>query len=161
MDEQQIPIEGHKYVFGLDYGSEYDPGYVAIADATTEQIIGIRRYNHIGWAVTRTYLLSLNDVWQPAAIWAETNSIGAVNLEALQAEGLPMRPFTVTARSKQVLMEGLLSAIQQNKLVFPSNESLWRELRLPLTPGVFNDSAIAIALSWHGVRYSGAGIDFA
>lgn len=151
MGEQNEPIEGHKYVFGLDYASEYDPGYVAIADATTEQIIGIRRYNHIGWFVTRAYLLSLNDVWNPAAIWAETNSIGSVNIEALQSEGLPVRAFTVTRASKQVLIENLLSAIEQKKVAIPNlRES-----------GVFDDIAVALALAWHGVRYSGAGIDFA
>jgi len=106
-------------------------------------------------------------------VWAEENSIGAVNIEALQTEGLPMRPFQTTARSKTPLIEGLALALERGEIALLPDPVLLQELaaysieRLPgggyrygAPPGLHDDTVIATALAWHGVRYGGVRIDF-
>jgi hypothetical protein len=107
-------------------------------------------------------------------IWAEANSIGAPNIEALQDEGLPVRAFTTTAKSKPPLIEDLALAIERADLALLPDEGLLSELasyameRLPAggyrysaPPGLHDDLVIAAALAWYGVRQSGPSIDFA
>ena len=67
-------------------------------------------------------------VWNPSAIWAEENSIGAVNIEALQAEGLPVRPFQTSSRSKKPLIEGLALAIERGEIALLPDSVLLHEL---------------------------------
>ena len=51
------------------------------------------RFNQIDWAVQRGRLRNMADKWKVTAIYAEHNSIGGPNIEALQREGLPCPGF--------------------------------------------------------------------
>ncbi len=168
------PQPGRTYIAGVDWGRDFDYTCIAIIDADSGVMVALDRFNRVGWALQRGRLKSLCDYWQPKAIWAEENSIGAVNIEALQAEGLPMRPFQTTSRSKAPLIEGLALAIERREVALLPDEILLHELasyameRLPgggyrygAAPGGHDDTVIAAALAWHGVRYGGLTIDFA
>ena len=85
-----------------------------------------------------------------------------------------MRPFQTTVRSKSPLIEGLSLAIERGELALLPDAVLLHELaaysleRLPgggyrygAPSGVHDDTVIAAALAWHGVRYGGVRIDFA
>lgn len=173
-DNPMPPDPTHRYVAGVDWGRDNDYTCIVVTDSTTGQMVAIDRFHQIGWALQRDRLKHLVEKWRPATIWAEENSIGSVNIEALQNAGLPMRPFQTTARSKAPLIEGLALAIERGELGLLPDEVLLNELasytmeRLPgggyrytAPPGGHDDTVIALALAWHGVRYSGAGIDFA
>jgi hypothetical protein len=118
-------------------------------------------------------LQALCERWNPAVIWAEENSVGSVNIEALQAEGLPVRPFQTTARSKTGLIEGLALAIERGEVELLPDDVLLNELasytleRMPgggyrygAAPGGHDDTVMALALAWHGVRYGGISLGF-
>jgi hypothetical protein len=167
------PIPGRRYVAGVDWGRDNDFTAIAIIDAESGQMVALDRFNGIGWAVQRGRLAELCRRWSPETIWAEANSIGAVNIEALQAEGLPVRPFQTTAQSKTPLIDGLALGIEQRELALLPDPTLLHELesytldRLPgggyrysAPSGGHDDTVIATALAWHGVRYGGARIDF-
>jgi hypothetical protein len=106
-------------------------------------------------------------------IWAEANSIGGPNIEALQAEGLPVNAFTTSASSKPTLIESLALAIERGELALLRDPVLLGELqaytveRLPsgrfrytAPPGAHDDTVIAAALAWYGVNHSGTSISF-
>jgi phage terminase large subunit-like protein len=167
------PVQGRRYVAGVDWGREVDYTCIAIIDADSGALAALDRFNRVGWAVQRDRLKTLCAQWQPVAIWAEENSIGAVNIEALQAEGLPVRPFQTTARSKAPLIEGLALAIERGELSLLPDDVLLGELasygleRLPgggyrygAPPGAHDDTVMALALAWHGVKHGGVMIDF-
>lgn len=168
------PQPGRTYIAGVDWGRDFDYTCIAIIDAGSGALVALDRFNKVGWALQRGRLKSLCDVWKPKAIWAEENSIGTVNIEALQAEGLPVRPFQTTVRSKAPLIEGLALAIERREITLLPDDILLHELagyameRLPgggyrygAPPGGHDDTVIATALAWHGVRYGGITIDFA
>jgi hypothetical protein len=171
MDAQPIP--GRQYYAGLDWGREPDYTAIAIVDADTRQMVALDRFNQISWSLQRGRLQTMVERWQPAAVWAEENSIGAVNIEALHNEGLPVSPFRTTVQSKAPLIEGLALAIERGELALLPDEVLLGELasyrmeRLPgggyrysAPSGAHDDTVIATALAWHGVKQGGVLFDF-
>ena len=111
--------------------------------------------------------------WDVSMIWAEANSAGSVNIERLREMDLPVRPFQTTATSKAPLIEGLAMAIEQRELALLNDPVLLHELamygmertasggyRYGAPSGEHDDTVIAAALAWHGVKNGGLLIDF-
>ncbi|MHB8625593.1 MAG: terminase large subunit domain-containing protein [Aggregatilineales bacterium] len=166
------PEAGHRYVFGIDWG-RVDFSCAVALDATTRKMVAIDRFNGIGWALQRGRLAALASVWRPASIWAEENSIGGPNVEALQAEGLPIYGFTTTVSSKDDLITALALALEQGKLAILPDPILLHELqaytmtRLPsgrfrysAPGGGHDDTVIALALAWQAAQYGGGSLTF-
>lgn len=163
-----------RYIFGVDWGRDNDYTCIAVLNADNMQMVALDRFRQIGWELQRGRLKSLAEKWKPQVIWAEANSIGSVNIEALQADGLPVRPFTTTVRSKAPLIEGLALAIERGEIALLPDEVLLSELasytlermagggyRYSAPSGMHDDTVIATALAYHGARYTGVRIDFA
>lgn len=167
------PEPGERYVFGVDWGRDADFTCIAVLAVGARRLVALERFNAVGWAVQRGRLAALAQFWQPDAIWAEANSMGGPNIEALQAEGLPVTPFVTTATSKGPLIEALALALERGELTLLRDPVLLEELsaysleRLPgghyryrAPSGLHDDTVIALALAWHGARYAGPGISF-
>lgn len=168
------PQAGHQYVAGIDWGRDNDYTVIAVIDARTRQMVAMDRFNQIGWSLQRGRLKAMVDRWQPDVIWAEANSIGTVNIEALLQDGLPMRAFMTTARSKAPLIESLALAIERRDIGLLDDPTLLGELgsygmqRLPgggyrysAPSGSHDDTVIATALAWYGVENGGNTLSFA
>ena len=169
----ESPEAGERYVFGVDWGRVNDFTCVAVLAVESRRIVALDRFNSIGWGLQRARLAALAQTWQPEAIWAEANSIGGPNIEALQVDGLPVIPFTMTAASKGPLIDGLALAIERGDLALLRDPVLIGELeaytveRLPgggfrysAPAGAHDDTVIAAALAWHGAHASGTSISF-
>lgn len=167
------PHPGERYVFGVDWGRDNDFTCIAVLAANTGRLVALDRFTEIGWQLQRGRLMALADVWQPEAIWAEANSIGGPNIEALQAEGLPVIAFTTTARSKATVIEALALALERGDVTLLPDAALLRELsaytfertavggfRYGAPAGEHDDTVIALALAWHGAQHGGTGISF-
>lgn len=168
------PQPGALYVAGVDWGRSHDYTAIAVIDVEARRMVALDRFHHIGWELQRGRLKALCAIWNPRAIWAEENSIGAVNIEELQKDGLPVRPFRMTAASKGPLIEALALAIERRDLALLPDETLLGELaayglerlagggfRYSAPPGLHDDTVIALALAWHAARHGGAiGIEF-
>lgn len=163
-----------RYVIGVDWGRDQDSTAIVVIDADSRRMVALDCFNQISWSLQRARLVALYHRWQPVVICAEANSIGSPNIEALQAEGLPVRPFVTTAKSKPPLIEDLALAIERRDLALLPDETLLGELaayrmeRLPAggyrysaPPSLHDDLVIAAALAWYAARQSGPSIDFA
>ena len=167
-------IPGRLYVAGVDWGRDHDYTVIVIIDVDARRMVALDRFNQIGWRLQRGRLRAICERWQPQQIWAEANSFGSPNIEALQEEGLPMRSFTTTSKSKSPLIESLALAIERRFIRLLDHPTLLGELssyslqRLPgggyrygAPPGLHDDTVMATALAWHGVEKSGARFAFA
>ncbi|MAS34872.1 MAG: hypothetical protein CL610_12750 [Anaerolineaceae bacterium] len=167
------PVQGRQYVAGLDWGRQNDYTVIAIIDADSREMVAMDRFRQMNWARQRQRLQSFCDQWQPAVIWAEANSIGGPNIEALQEAGLPVRSFQMTAQSKGPLIQALALAIEKEDIALLPDETLLNELaayaeetlpgggyRYGAPAGLHDDTVIATALAWHGVRHGGVRVDF-
>jgi hypothetical protein len=162
------PESGNNYVFGVDWGKSNDFTCISVFDCTRNQQVYLDRFNQISWEIQRNRLISLYERFKPTLIWAEANSVGEPNIEALQAEGLPVRSFYTTGKTKAPLIEELVLAIEQEKIALLSDAILINEMqiyemsrlanggwRYSAPPGGHDDTVIATALSWHGAYKSG------
>jgi phage terminase large subunit-like protein len=169
MDAQPVP--GRVYAAGIDWGRHIDATVVTVIDVEARQVAALDRFTQVGWELQRGRLKALCERWQPGAIWAEANSIGSVNIEALQAEGLPVRPFQTTARSKGLLIDDLALAIERGELALLADPVLLNELvsyqmeplagggyRYHAPAGGHDDCVMSLALAWYGAQHGGMGI---
>lgn len=166
---QYEPVAGGRYVMGVDWGRDNDYTVMSVVDADNGRMVDMMRVREVGYHLQRGHLVTLFRKWRPVAIWAEANSIGAPNIEELQREGLPVRPFQTTAKSKTPLVESLVLAIERGELAILKDEVLKSELtaytmeRLPgggwrynAPSGGHDDTVISLALAWHGVSAGGS-----
>jgi phage terminase large subunit-like protein len=173
VDPGDTPDPDERYVFGVDWGRDNDYTVIAVLASKAQRMVALDRFNEIGWGLQRGRLVTLYEKWRPAVIWAEANSIGGPNIDALQAEGLPVSAFTTSVSSKPPLIESLALAIERGELALLRDPVLIGELqaytveRLPsgrfrytAPPGAHDDTVIAAALAWHGLTHSGRIISF-
>ena len=168
------PQPGHTYIAGIDWGRSRDYTAIAVLDAANGKMVALDRFNNASWDHQRQRLQNIVAHWRPQVVWAEANSIGEPNIEALNREGLPVKPFYTTAKSKAPLIESLALAIERNEITLLDDPVLLSEFsqyslqRLPsggyrysAPAGAHDDTVIATALAWHGTRFSGPIISFA
>ena len=168
------PQPNHAYVAGIDWGRNNDYTAIAVLDATDGQMVALERFNQVGWDLQRSRLKAIVDFWRPLTVWAEANSIGEPNIDALLREGLPIRPFLTTAKSKPPLIEAFALAIERGQVRLLNDPVLLAELenyqleRLPggswrygAPPGGHDDTIIAAALAWRATQYAGLPLVFA
>jgi len=162
-----VPVDGRRYVAGLDWAKDNDYTVMVVFDADRRQMVAMERFNQVSWSLQRKRVVTLHEKWHLSEIYAEANSIGGPNIEALQQEGLPMRPFMTTAQSKTPLIEALALAIEREDISLQDEPVLVSELqaytmeRLPsgsyrygAPSGMHDDTVIATALAYMACRRS-------
>ena len=168
------PQPGHAYVAGVDWGRSKDYTAIAVLDASNGKMVALERFNQVGWELQRDRLTNIVKRWQPQVVWAEANAIGEPNIDALIREGLPIRRFYTSAKSKAPLIEALALAIERQEITLLDDPVLLGELadysleRLPsgayrygAPAGSHDDTVIATALAWHGRNFTGPRLAFA
>ena len=168
------PQPGGEYVGGVDWGRERDYTAIVILDVPARAVVALERFRRQGWARQRGRLQALHARWGLQRILAESNSVGAPNIEALQQAGLPVRAFQTTAPAKSALIDALALALETRRLALLPDETLLNELanyrlqrrpgggyRYGAPPGLHDDLVIALALAWYALQHSGKTLDFA
>lgn len=158
------PQPNHRYVAGLDFAQTQDYTALSVFDATARVQVALLRLHRLPWAEMRRQIIAQCMAWQVATVWAERNSIGAPNIEALIAAGLPVVAFTMNAATKGPLMTELYTALHEGGLKLLDLPEQRRELAAfearqtgsghwtyAARPPEHDDTVIANALAWHGV----------
>jgi hypothetical protein len=90
----------HEYIAGLDFGQTNDFTAMVVLDKTTKRQVDLLHINKLEWSEIRRRIVSKYTEWHCTRMAAESNSIGSVNIEALQYDGLSIIPFETTNISK-------------------------------------------------------------
>jgi len=101
----------------------------------------------------------------PAPIVIDSTGVGDPILEDLIREGINIEGLKFTSQSKQQLMEGLASAIQQGKIGYPEGvivdelevfeyQFTSYGVRYSAPSGFHDDTVVALALAWqnHNIK---------
>ncbi len=157
------PYEGD-FCMGVDWAKENDFTVVSVFDRQKKKQVDIDRFNKVDWTLQRGRLVAMYDRWKPRVIWAEANSIGGPNIEALQREGLPMQPFTTSATTKPPLIEAFALAIERKDVGLLNDRVQIAELqayqmerrsdgkfKYNAPDGGHDDTVISGALGWYGI----------
>lgn len=163
--QQDEAVDGHTYVFGVDWGKSNDYTAIAVIDATIQQLCYIDRSNQVDYSLQVARLMALCDRFHPAGIIAERNSMGEPLIEALQRADLPVFPFVTTNTTKANIVDGLALAFERGDLQILDDPVLIGELqayestRLPsglqrysAPDGMHDDTVMAVAMAWSGVQ---------
>lgn len=164
--EASPPVEGHAYVFGLDWAKTEDFTVISVIDTTVGEQVYLDRFNQVSWEVQKNRVRALAERYQPALIVAEENSMGGPLIEALAVDhALPMHAFTTTIESKGQIINALALAIEQGRLRLLNDRLQLAELqafemeRLPsgryrygAPSGMHDDTVIALALALFGLH---------
>jgi phage FluMu gp28-like protein len=105
----------HVFHMGIDWGRDYDFTVCSVVNSTTREQVDLLRFNQIGWQIQKQKVMDMYARWRPQIVSAEANAMGMM-LEALQAEGLPIRPFHTSHISKPRLIETLALAIERQQI---------------------------------------------
>lgn len=170
--ERPVPYAG-SFAMGVDWGRENDFTVLSVIDLETRRQVDFDRFNRIDWAVQRDRLKAMAAKWKPDVIIAEQNSIGSPNIEALQRDGLAVRPFVTTNATKTQAIESLALAIETGEIALLDEPVQTTELegyemeRLPsgairygAPSGMHDDAVMALALAWSGATVGTAGIEW-
>lgn len=162
--KRRPPYAG-RFVMGIDWARSYDYTVLSVFDADSKEQVDLDYFNQVSWSLQRGRVAALYEKWKPYVIWAEENSIGSPNIEALQAEGLPVRPFQTTAKSKAPLIENYALAIEKRQLTLLDDPKQLAEhqayelersasgiYKYNAPDGMHDDTVIASALAWHGIN---------
>jgi hypothetical protein len=118
--------EGHKYGAGLDFGQTSDFTCMIVIDRTTHQMVDFLHINKLEWSEMRRQIKQMYNKWHLTSLLAETNSIGSVNIEALQKTiinpdgskdpGIQVQGFDMTNDSKHDIAADLYESLHTNEL---------------------------------------------
>jgi len=159
---QMRAIDGHVYQFGVDWGRSGDFTAIAVWDATTRELVHLDRFTGIDYAMQRGRLMALVERFQPVVVTAEQNSMGGPIIEALQREGLSVRPFVTTNASKMEIIDSLALAFERGTIRIIPDPILLGELnafgaeRLPsgllryAARSGHDDCVMSLAIVHHG-----------
>jgi len=160
-------IEGHSYVFGVDWAKFTDYTAIVVMDVTAREMVEMDRFNQIDYSVQIGRLKAIYELYHPQTIVAETNSIGEPLIEQMRADGLPVTGFTTTSLSKQQIIDALALAFERGEITILNDQVLINELqayestRLPgggfrysAPEGMHDDTVMALAMALHGMANS-------
>lgn len=105
-------IDGHRYGAGIDFAQSNDFLSMTVLDGTDRRQVDKLHVNKLSWKEERNRIAQLYRKWHLPSALAEKNSIGSVNIEALQDMGLSIIPFDTTNMSKAEVMSNLNDALQ-------------------------------------------------
>jgi hypothetical protein len=172
-EQQDEPIPGHQYIFGVDWAMVKDYTVIVVGDKTANTMVDYDRFNGVDWNLQRGRLMTLYDKWNPSTIIAEHNSIGGPNIEELQRQGLPVQSFVTTPSSKPPLIESLVLAFDRGEITVLNDAILKGELmayerkvshtgrsQYSAPDGMHDDMVIALALMWYGCNQPAFDFDF-
>lgn len=120
-------IEGHEYIAGLDFG-QTDFTAMPVFDKTAKCQVDLLHINKTEWAEQRRRIKQMYKKWNLKSVLGERNSIGGVNIEALQKDGVTVIPFDTTNESKAGIMSDLHEALHSG----------WKLLDIPTQKHEFN-----------------------
>lgn len=140
-------------VFGIDLAKSVDWTVIVGLDRSGN-VCHFDRFQK-DWRQTKETIIQLPKV----PVLMDTTGVGDPIFEDLIRENVPVTGFKFTSASKQQLMEGLASAIQQRKIQFPEGP-ISQELeifeyqytatgvRYSAPSGFHDDCVMALALAW-------------
>lgn len=122
------PVPGHKYVMGIDWGYAQDRAGIILIDSDTSQVVAVESFLAFSWAHRRDRIKYVERQWKPAVALADSIGLGGVNVEALQAEGFPIRGIHCPPSVRMAMADALSGAIVNRELALLPIPSLLEQL---------------------------------
>jgi len=156
------PLDGMRYVAGLDLGRKLDATVLIVMDAVDRKVV-----HHYAWDDGTNWVLQREGITNQMRRWNierlvidATGMGGDIFTQELQEAMLPVEPFIITSASREALLQQLAVSMERENVTFPNVPALLRQLRafqyrrLPsgnyrveAPPGEHDDEVFALALA--------------
>lgn len=159
------PVDGRRYVAGLDFGQTTDFTSMAVLDTVEGCEVDSLHFNRMSWSDQRERIANMARKWNECDVLAEWNSIGDPNIEELRKMGVRVTAFKTTAQSKPPLIQGYYVALHEGGLrllpdptvkhehrSFISKQSASGHWQYEAQQGAHDDTVIARALMTHAMH---------
>jgi phage FluMu gp28-like protein len=134
------PVQGHRYVMGVDLGRTNDFTVLCVIDIGTNKIVAFQRFGDCAWSLQKERIVLMAKQYNNAHIEMDATgfSAGSVIAEDLMTHPyvedlklcqLSVSPFKFTNQSKKALVEKLTVAIEQRLITYPKIDDLVSELK--------------------------------
>ena len=155
---------GRAYIAGVDVANAADFTVVTILDATSREQVYLDRFNRVGYEALEDRLHAAYRRFNVQTMIIESNSIGQPVIDHLASRGMSIVGFHTSSSSKQPLIQGLQSAFEHGELRILNDSTQIGELQsyestrlatgmaYGAPAGMHDDTVIALALAWHGVK---------
>lgn len=173
LDPLDGPIDGHGYVFGVDWGKSNDWTVISVWDSAEQKMVYQDRFNQIDYHFQRERLGALNQQFHPRVIQAESNAMGEPIIDELRRDGLPVRAFNTTNATKAAIIEQLALGFEQESIQIVNDPVLIGELQayeIGRTPsgmvrysapdGMHDDCVMAAAIGYDACAKHSSGSPF-
>jgi len=158
-------LSGRAYVAGLDWGRENDFTALKILDPITGEFVHDLRFTALPFAAQRVRIKTAIEAFGRCPVLAESNSIGAPNIEELRREGVKVTAFYTSGGShgtKGQLIDAYTLGFEQKKIHLIAGDEVsigeheaYECEKLPAggfrysaPEGMHDDTVIAGALAW-------------
>ena len=164
-DSLQVPIKGHMYVMGVDFGRRVDATAIVVIDMMTHNVVSYTSLKDTEWAVQKGIIKDLAKRYNNARVIAESSGVGDSLVGDLFRDGVFIEEFRTAAHNKVQLIEKLAIYIEQEKIGIPNNQELIEQLegyekiitdhgnvRYSAPGRRHDDAVIALALAVQGLH---------
>lgn len=129
----QRPMQGHRYIIGVDLAKVEDFTVMAVYDATNNKQVYQARFNQLDWAVQKSRIAETakhyGDGENPATLVVDATGVGDPIVEDLSRMGLPVDPIKFTNDQKRQMIEKLANWIELRRLRMLPIEETKNELK--------------------------------
>ena len=123
------PIEGRRYVMGVDLGRLQDFTVVLLLDADSGRLVHMLREQGQSWKLQVEHIKDLALTWKPEQIVVDATGLGDPILEALErAQVENVEGFKFTSTSKPQVIGDLILALEREELSLPKVPELRHEI---------------------------------
>ena len=132
------PVEGHKYVGGLDIGVKDDETVFIIKDRKLRCSVSAIVFSRRDWTLQREAIVAEAERWNLDEIVMDATGLGGnVAYNDLSAAGLPLRALKFTNHSKYNMWREYAVALEKSTVTFPAH---WQKLVSQLQAADIKDS---------------------
>lgn len=162
----QAPPEPNKtYFMGVDLAIKQD--YTAVVIIDNHGVVRyIERFNRVTWATVEARILALANEYN-ATIILDSTGVGDPIYEVIKNQWYKTEPFGFSSKSKPVLIEKLILAVERREILLPPHKDLIDEmlnLRYDINdrghisyaapPNKHDDLVMALGLAVHGLSHN-------
>lgn len=114
-----------EYVMGVDLARLQDWTVIKVIDTKTKREVYHDRFNQVDWNLQEARIESVARRYKNALIRIDATGVGDPIVQALQAKGLRVEPFTLTNTTKGNIIRNLAMLLEQDKIkILPEEQTL-------------------------------------
>lgn len=122
------PIDGHRYIMGVDLAKEEDYTVITIIDSETKEMVHLDRFKGWDYPYQKQHIAAKAERYNNARVIIDATGVGKAVYEDLRRDGVFIEDFTFGGKSKEQLFGNLRVFIENQYIKILDNPILLDEL---------------------------------